>query len=306
MVWHLNPETGNTSQCTASIKACPFGEHNHFENRDEARHAYEMSQKAFRATVTSDLKHLDTEGLHSSVLFEARNLGMRQAELASLDMSMSFAAQLHEGQTRKADVQGRKNTPYIEHPLRNALRLIRLGVKDLDVLNAAVLHDTVEDCGEKYCEMNYPDDKFDEEEARLLLSGNIGETFGPRCQEIVLGVTNPYEDPSTRRALSQEEKHQSYRAQVTEEIARSSEIYLVKLADIIDNAGSLHHALPEELKSARRLAVKYLPLMRTFMDQLEEHRPALLATGLHEDTMGFIREKLQRTETRLDDLLTAA
>lgn len=51
-----------------------------------------------------------------------------------------FAALSHSGQTRK---DGR--TPYINHPVRVAMLLKRVGITDADVLQAALLHDTIED-----------------------------------------------------------------------------------------------------------------------------------------------------------------
>lgn len=53
-----------------------------------------------------------------------------------------FSADRHRDQRRK----GVRDTPYINHPLEVAERIVRVGgVDDLDVLIAAVLHDTVED-----------------------------------------------------------------------------------------------------------------------------------------------------------------
>src|SRR5687768_11681482 len=52
-----------------------------------------------------------------------------------------FAAERHVGQQRKDGI-----TPYINHPIAVAELLARIGrVTDLGILQAALLHDTIED-----------------------------------------------------------------------------------------------------------------------------------------------------------------
>jgi guanosine-3',5'-bis(diphosphate) 3'-pyrophosphohydrolase len=53
-----------------------------------------------------------------------------------------FSADRHRDQRRK----GMRETPYINHPLEVAERIVRIGgVDDIEVLIAAILHDTIED-----------------------------------------------------------------------------------------------------------------------------------------------------------------
>jgi len=53
-----------------------------------------------------------------------------------------FAADRHRDQRRK----GVRETPYINHPLEVAEHIVRVGgVDDIEVLIAAILHDTIED-----------------------------------------------------------------------------------------------------------------------------------------------------------------
>lgn len=62
-------------------------------------------------------------------------------DLTPLLKAISFAAQRHQGQMRKD-----KATPYVAHPMRVATLLTQeFGVRDPDVLCAALLHDTIED-----------------------------------------------------------------------------------------------------------------------------------------------------------------
>ena len=83
------------------------------------------------------------------------------SDLAKFIKAASFSAKKHIDQKRKGD----SAAPYINHPLEVANLLINVGqVEDIDVLTAAVLHDTIEDTdttkeeitelfGEKVCEM---------------------------------------------------------------------------------------------------------------------------------------------------------
>src|SRR5687768_5895032 len=62
----------------------------------------------------------------------------------------SFAADKHKDQKRK----GSDGQPYINHPLEVASLLANVGkIDDVDVVIAGLLHDTVEDCGVPYKEI---------------------------------------------------------------------------------------------------------------------------------------------------------
>lgn len=55
---------------------------------------------------------------------------------------------LHRKQTRFV-CGGPPGVPYIEHPLRVARRLIPWGIRDAELIAAALLHDVAEDCAEE-------------------------------------------------------------------------------------------------------------------------------------------------------------
>jgi (p)ppGpp synthase/HD superfamily hydrolase len=58
-----------------------------------------------------------------------------------IERALRISIDAHQGQTRK----GEADVPYVVHPLHVALILARFGM-DEDVLQAAILHDVVEDC----------------------------------------------------------------------------------------------------------------------------------------------------------------
>lgn len=69
--------------------------------------------------------------------------------ISKLISAINFATIAHRNQKRKDST----NTPYINHPIEVMYILSDVGIVDIDVLCAAVLHDTVEDCGVTYTEL---------------------------------------------------------------------------------------------------------------------------------------------------------
>jgi len=65
-----------------------------------------------------------------------------------IEKALDFAYQAHKGQTRKDGV-----TPYIVHPIEVMRLLQEAGVTDEEQLATALLHDTKEDCGITYGEL---------------------------------------------------------------------------------------------------------------------------------------------------------
>lgn len=61
--------------------------------------------------------------------------------------ALEFACRKHSGQFRK------EGTAYIVHPLTISLHMISLGVKEDNVIAAALLHDVCEDCGVPFDEL---------------------------------------------------------------------------------------------------------------------------------------------------------
>ncbi len=115
----------------------------------------------------------------------------------------TFAEKLHKGQYRLDEV-----TPYITHPIRVTKRLKDLGITNQDVLCAAYLHDTIEDCD------------IDE---RL-----IEEEFNPNIARIVSSLTRDV----NRKEYNERIRNSDYQVQI------------IKLADTLDNCEDLNPNLP--------------------------------------------------------------
>ena len=127
---------------------------------------------------------------------------MAGSESARLLAAMSFAAKKHRDQRRK-DVDA---SPYINHPLAVAETLTNVGdVTDLNVLIAALLHDTLEDT---------------ETTPEELQKG-----FGPAVCKLVMDVTDDKETPKEERKQQQIEHAPEL----------SHEAKLIKLGDKICN-----------------------------------------------------------------------
>jgi guanosine-3',5'-bis(diphosphate) 3'-pyrophosphohydrolase len=137
--------------------------------------------------------------------------------------ALHFAADKHRDQKRK-DVSA---SPYINHPIFVAQILADVGgIDDLEVLSAAVLHDTVEDTETEVTD--------------------IEKEFGERVANIVGEVTD---DKSL-------EKSERKRLQIEHARDISEEGALVKVADKIANVRDIASNPPKDWDQARR--VEYL------------------------------------------------
>lgn len=192
---------------------------------------------------------------------------------AQISASFNLADYLHRDRFRSPG-------PYIEHPLRNANRIVTyFGIRDPEIVQAALLHDTVEDHAREMAELARIEVET-EEEAREVALAFIADLFGERVRDIVSGVTTPlYDGPK-------DGKNEFYRAHVKEAI-KDQDVFIVKLADFFDNAVGLHHTENDEL--VRRLSHKYEPLYDVFRERLEN--PDL---PFDDETRGYIDAKLAK------------
>ena len=139
--------------------------------------------------------------------------------IAAILKASNFACIKHKTQKRK-DAEG---TPYINHPIGVAYQIIEIGkVYDPETLQAAILHDTVEDT----------DTSFQE------ISDNFGET-----------VLKYVKDCTDDKDL---EKMERKRLQIVNGPNKHVNSKIVKLSDKLYNCRDLVRCLPEGWTEERR------------------------------------------------------
>ena len=166
----------------------------------------------------------------------------QETDLEQILKAVRFAAFKHRNQRRK-DQEG---TPYINHPIDLAVTLWTVGgVREVAVLVAAILHDTIEDTGTQ------PEE--------------IREQFGEEVLALVMEVTDDKSLPKAVRKQLQVE-HASH---------KSMHAKLIKLADKIHNVYVVSHSPPADWPLERRQ--EYLDWTESVVAGLRGANPALEA-----------------------------
>ena len=165
-----------------------------------------------------------------------------KGELTLLLKALSFAARKHRDQRRK-DVEA---SPYINHPIELADVLVNeAGITDVDVLCAALLHDTIEDT--------------------KTTAKELEREFGPEIASIVVELTdNKMLGKGTRK-----------RMQIAHAANASRQAKLVKLADKICNLRDLNARPPANWDLPRRR--EYFEWAKSVVDRLRGAHPRLEA-----------------------------
>lgn len=134
--------------------------------------------------------------------------------------ALHFAADKHRDQRRK----GESASPYINHPIEVAETLARFGVTDAVTLQAAVLHDTIEDTETTPRELE--------------------DVFGAEVRTVVMQVTDDKSLPKWERK----------ERQVATAPTLSHRAKLVRIADKITNVRDVLHAPPADWSVEWRLS----------------------------------------------------
>lgn len=118
-----------------------------------------------------------------------------------------FAAKAHAGQVRKYS-----GDPYIVHPIHVA-HMVATGGHSPEMVAAAMLHDTVEDCGVTYEELR--------------------QQFGHEVEDLVFWLTDP---PKGTSGLNRAQRKAACRERM--EIA-PADAQTIKYADLLSNGPSI-------------------------------------------------------------------
>ena len=207
--------------------------------------------------------------------FAAEIAAFGEPDRRRLDDALALATRLHAGDRRQSE-------PYVNHLLRVAIRIMsHYGVRDPDVVVAALLHDSVEDHAAGLAPGGGTDSALAE----------LGRRFGPRVAALVGAVTNPAYDPGRDR-------HQQYREHVAASLDASPWARVIKASDFTDNGAGLIHTTGPRVPE---LARKYGPLVPVLRELIT--RPD---TPLGEPARQRILAQLDRAADRFAAILPPA
>jgi hypothetical protein len=203
------------------------------------------------------------------------------ADQRRMEQALDLAARLHADDRRDTE-------PYVNHLLRVAIRIMsHYGVRDGDVICAALLHDAVEDhpadlaacgggadlaaCGggaDLAACGGGADLAACGGGAELAGSGAgqaaalavLAAEFGPRVAGLIGAVTNPPYAPDR-------DQDEQYREHVADSLRDNPWARVIKASDFTDNGVGLIHTTGPRLY---RLADKYAPLVPILRDVIAE------------------------------------
>jgi HD domain len=199
--------------------------------------------------------------------FAAETAGFPTADRDRIGRALDLAARLHAGDLRQRE-------PYVNHLLRVAIRIITYyGIRDPDVICAALLHDSVEDHAAELAPGG----------GRPEALAALAAQFGDRVAGLVAAVTNPEHEPGRDR-------HEEYREHVAASLAGDPWARVIKVSDFTDNGVGLIHTTGPSLV---RLAGKYAPLVPVLRELIA--RPD---TPLSDEAKAHILGQLDRAAER--------
>jgi GTP pyrophosphokinase len=164
-------------------------------------------------------------------------------DLEAVERAYRFAERAHEGQERES------GEPYVKHVLAVAMILAEMRLVDPETLQAALLHDTIEDCPQ-------------------ITRATLVAEFGEPVAKLVDGVTKLSDLPKKARLDDPEARATAKRQQQAETLRKmfiamfdDMRVVLIKLADRLHNMRTLEVTSPEKQRRiARQTLDIYAPL----------------------------------------------
>lgn len=245
------------------------------------------------------LKELDSAGL----LLVLQKEILAKPEIFNPDVvfdAATLATYLHR-KARRSNRGDMPKTPYIEHPLRNTIRLLRWGCWDQDIIIASLLHDIAEDCETEIITtfLNKNADDFTPKEKRAIAISFIADEFGSGVAHIVHAVSNDI----LPKNVTREEKNKAYADHVAAVIDQPK-VFAVKMSDLVDNATGLYHNNFDgnDEKIVNR-AVKYLPVIDIVEDTFRKIRDNV---PINDDAKDEIEATFMMTRVRLQNIINGS
>ncbi len=212
-----------------------------------------------------------------------------EANLDALKAAYHFAEEAHEGQKRGT------GEPYIAHPLAVAVILAEMRL-DLETLQAALLHDVIEDTPATYEDIN--------------------SLFGPTVARLVEGVTKLGAIPRLRARPDGADKGDKGQRDAHHQQAENlrkmflamfddPRVVLIKLADRLHNMRTLHGIAPEKQERIATQTMEiYAPLAnRLGMWQMKGELEDLAFSYLNPERYSELVEMLKETKVSRDRYL---
>lgn len=260
--------------------------------------------KNFHEAITNlPMKDMDSVLLVTALQAHLADVPLSEQERADIARAIVFAAYLHREDQRHTptrDSSGKVHTdfdPYIVHPLRNTVRLVRWGISNADAIIASLLHDVVEDHAfDIYAEFvnEAPAEDVSEDVVRAASLNYIREQFNENVAVLVEYMSNPIIE--NFRNVPVVERNAIYALHVSESLSANAYVYWIKFADFVDNALSAHHGKIDRYASRR--SRKYLPLVAMFQKHLEENSNGVRDL-VHESAVADVHKRLSRADDYL-------
>jgi len=174
-------------------------------------------------------------------LLHSVNKYLPQDRAASVHAALDYAIKAHDGQKRDSGEE------FIEHPIATALRLADMKL-DTTTIEAALLHDVMEDCGISFAEL---ESEFGNEVAKLV----DGVTKLKRLDMITenSAMMKQIASPEATRAASLRK--------MLVPMAEDVRVVLIKLSDRLHNMQTLQHLpVPKQQRISRETLDIYSPL----------------------------------------------
>ncbi|MCB0832942.1 MAG: bifunctional (p)ppGpp synthetase/guanosine-3',5'-bis(diphosphate) 3'-pyrophosphohydrolase [Bacteroidetes bacterium] len=180
-----------------------------------------------------------------------------EKQVEQLLTAIRFSSEKHRQQRRKDP----EASPYINHPIQVAELLWRVGgVRDMEIVLGALLHDTIEDTA------TTPEE--------------IEEIFGRSIRNLVMEVTDDHRLPKSERK----------RLQITEAAKQSVKARTIKLADKICNVRDVTYAPPTGWSVEKR--IEYLDWTEHVIHGIRSTNSAL--ESLYDEVLHEARKMIQQ------------